>query len=351
MSDPSTFDLLALTEHCGCGAKLPADDLRDILSGVPHPSDPDLLVGLDTFDDGAVDRLRDDCLLVQSDDVFPPVASDPGVFGRIAAANALSDIYAMGGRPLTALALMSFPSKSLPLDVARDIIAGAAEKVAEAGASVVGGHTLDDPQLKFGLSVTGVVEPERMLTNAGAQTGDLLVLTKPIGTGLTIMAVKAGVARDAQREDVNRVMSTLNREAASAAVHAGAHAVTDVTGFALLGHAWQMAKASGVRMRLHAGKVPLLEGALEFASMGLVPGGAYANRRFLEGKVSLSDGLSLAQQDVLFDPQTSGGLLISLAPEAEEAFRRAFAQQPDSCCDVVGRIESGSGEPRILVET
>lgn len=350
MSDESTLDLLQLTEHCGCGAKLGAADLRELLSGVLRPCDPALVVGPGTFDDAAVYRLRDDCLLVQSVDFFPPVASEPKVFGRIAAANALSDIYAMGGRPLTALALMCFPSERLPLKVARDIIAGATEKLGECGVSVVGGHTLDEEQLKFGLSVMGVVEAGRMLTNARAQPGDVLVLTKPVGTGLTITAAKVGLASTAQRDEVNRVMSALNRSAALAALHVGAHAATDVTGFGLLGHSWELAKASGVRIRLSAEKVPLLAGALEFASMGLVPAGAYGNRHFLEGKVSVSTGLPLAQQDVLFDPQTSGGLLVSLPAGSESEFRLALGEQGESCCAVVGRVESGNEEPRILVE-
>jgi selenide,water dikinase len=343
-------DLLQLTEHCGCGAKLPAADLHEILSGLPASRDPRLLVGPATFDDAAVYRLRDDCLLVQTVDFFPPVASDPEVFGRIAAANALSDVYAMGGRPLTALALMCLPSKQVPLDVARAIVHGATEKLTEAGALLVGGHTLEDSQLKFGLSVTGLVEPGQILSNAGARSGDMLVLTKPLGTGLTITAAKAGLDPASLVEEANRWMSALNRAAAEAAVQSGAHAATDITGFGLLGHSWQMAKASGVRMRFHAGQVPLLESALEFASMGLVPASGYANRRFLDGRVCICEKTPLALQDVLFDPETSGGLLICLPAESVEKFRQAAAGQWECRCTVVGQVEEGDTEPRLLVE-
>ena len=346
----SSIDLLQLTEHCGCGAKLSATDLRDLLSALPQSHDPALLIGPDTFDDAAVYRLRDDCLVVQTVDFFPPMASDPHTFGRIAAANALSDVYAMGGRPLTALALMCLPSGQVPLGLARQVIEGAVEKLAEAHVSLVGGHTLEDPQLKFGLSVMGVVEPGRLLTNAGAEPGDLVVLTKPIGTGLTITAAKAGLATQAHVEEANRCMLALNRQAAQAAVEAGARAATDVTGFGLLGHAWQLAKASGVHLRFWRARVPVLAGALEFASMGLVPAGAYANRRFLEGRVRVSEDVPLAWQDVLFDPQTSGGLLVCLPAGAEPKFQKVMGRQEGCCCAVVGRIEAGDEEPRLTVQ-
>jgi len=350
MGTETSIDLLQLTEHCGCGAKLPAADLQNLLSGLPHPRDSALLIGPHTFDDGAVYRLSDDCLIVQTTDFFPPVASEARTFGCIAAANALSDIYAMGGRPLTAMALLCFPARQLPLSLAGDILTGALEKLDEAGVSLVGGHTLDDPQVKFGLSVMGVVEPEQTLTNAGAQPGDIVVLTKPIGTGLTITAAKAGLAAEEHVRDANRLMAALNREGARAALEAGAHAATDVTGFGLLGHSWQLAKASGVRMRLRAGEVPVLAGALEYASTGLVPAAAYANRRYLDGRVTFSQSVSLARQDVIFDPQTSGGLLVCLSADAETKFQRALGGQGDCSCAVVGHVEQGDVEPRLLVE-
>jgi selenide, water dikinase len=344
------LDLLQFAEHCGCSAKLPADALHHLLSGLPRACDARLVVGPDTYDDAAVYRLRDDLLLVQTADFFPPVASDAEDFGRIAAANALSDVYAMGGRPLTALALMCLPSKQVPLPLAQRIIHGAAEKLAEAEALLVGGHTVDDPQLKFGLSVTGVVNHEQLLSNAGARPGDLLVLTKPLGTGVTITAAKAGLAPANVIGEANRWMSALNRRAAEAAVQAGAHACTDVTGFGLLGHSWQMAEASGVRARFWAGKMPLLEGAMEFASMGLIPAGAYSNRRFLDGRTSISDRVPLALQDLLFDPQTSGGLLVCVSPDRLGDFQRAASGRSECCCTVVGQIESGDEEPRLIVE-
>jgi selenide,water dikinase len=349
MAVEGKFNLLQLTERCGCGAKLPAADLGELLSSLPHSRDPCLLVGPDTLDDGAVYRLTDDCLITQSVDFFPPVAAEPEVFGRIATANALSDIYAMGGTPLTALALMCFPS-GLPLQVAHRIITGALEKLTEAHVTLVGGHTLTDPQLKFGLSVTGLIESGQILTNAAAHPGDILVLTKPLGTGLTITAAKAGVAGEANIQEANRFMSALNSGAARAALEAGAHAATDVTGFGLLGHGWTVAKASRARIRFRAEAIPTLPGALEFASMGLVPAGAYANRQFLNNRARFSEGISLPRQDVLFDPQTSGGLLVSLPPENVERFREILIPLPDCCCPIVGEVEPGDEEPRILVE-
>ena len=350
MAGECHLDLLQLAEHCGCGAKYPAADLRELLSGVPCPHDPCLLIGPETFDDGAVYRLPNDCLIVQTLDFFPPVASRPEVYGRIAAANALSDVYAMGGRPVTAMALLCLPSRQVPLSAARGILTGALEKLTEAGAVLVGGHTLTDPQLKFGLAVTGLVEPGQILSNSGCKPGDLLLLTKPLGTGLTITAAKAGMAAEASVEQANRFMSALNARAAAAALAAGAHAATDVTGFGFLGHSWQMAKASGVRMRFRAENISLIAGALESASMGLVPAGAYANRRFLDGRVRICEKVPLALQDVLFDPQTSGGLLICLPAESVEKFRQAAAGQRECGSAVVGQIEEGDAEPRLLVE-
>jgi len=350
MTGEAVLDLLELTDRCGCGAKMPAARLRDLLGGVLGPPSPDLLVGPDTFDDAAVYRLRDDCLAVLTADFFPPVASDPFLYGRIAAANALSDVYAMGGRPVAALALLCFPSRRLPLEVGRRILAGAADALAEAGACLAGGHTLDDPDLRFGLAVTGLVEPGQVLTNAGARPGDVLVLTKPIGTGVMITAAKARLAPEVGVAQANRVMAALNRRAASAAIQAGARAATDVTGFSLLGHAWQMAKASGVRFRLRAGGVPTLEGAADVASMGLVPAGAYANREYLAGRAAVAADVPRALQDLLFDPQTSGGLLVSVPPAGVETFRRAFGEAADGAAAVVGRVEAGDEEPRLIVE-
>lgn len=350
MASEGQVDLLRMAEHCGCGAKLPAADLHDLLAGLAVRGDPRLLIGLETYDDGAVYRIKDDCLIVQSVDFFPPVASDPKVYGRIAAANALSDVYAMGGQPLTALALLCLPERDVPRSAARAILAGALEAICEAGAVLAGGHTLTDPQLKFGLSVTGIVEPGRILSNAGCRPGDLLVLTKPLGTGVTITAAKAGLAKPGSVDQANSVMSALNARASEAATTSGAHAATDITGFGLLGHSWQMAKASGVRMRFRAGEVPLIEGALEHASMGLVPAGAFANRRFLEQRVHLSQEVELALQDVLFDPQTSGGLLVSLPPEQWPQYQSALAGQGPCCCHVVGCVQEGDEEPRLIVE-
>ena len=336
--------------ECGCAAKVPASSLLSVLRNVDLPGSPAIVLGPETLDDAGVYRISDDQCLVQTIDYFPPVARDPYTYGQIAAANSLSDVYAMGGKPLTALAVVCFPSKTLEMEVLGQITQGAVDKLKEAGAVLLGGHSIVDPLVKYGLAVTGVVHPDRILDNAHASPGDALILTKPIGTGVTILGVKAGMADETQEAEANRCMSTLNRDASEIALGCGATSCTDVTGFGLLGHAIQTAAASGVSMEIWPDNVPKLAGALEFAGTGLLSAAAYANRDYVGDRVEFAEDVSLAEQDILFDPQTSGGLLVCCpADRAEETIRRARRSLSTSCA-IVGKVVEMRTGSRILVK-
>ena len=289
-------------------------DLSRALAALPHRSDPRLVVGRETFDDAGVFVLSDDLALVQTVDFFAPIVDDPYVFGQVAAANALSDVYAMGGEPLTALNIVGFPSGKLPLEVLTDILRGGQDKVHEAGALVVGGHTIIDEELKFGLAVTGRAHPKHLLTNAGARVGDRLVLTKPLGTGILATAAKQDrLSADAAAE-LYATMAALNRDASRAALALDVRCATDVTGFGLLGHALHIARGSGVTLRIRASEVPELRGAREAWRAGIRTGGAERNEQYLRERVDWSSS-SDADRALLIDPQTSGGLLVAV-PEA-----------------------------------
>jgi selenide,water dikinase len=286
---------------------------------------PDLLVGLDAPDDAAVYRLNDEQAVVATTDFFPPIVDDAYDFGAIAAANALSDVYAMGGEPLFALSLAGWP-EDLPRELLSEVLRGGAEKMREAGAIMVGGHTVTDAEPKYGLAVTGLVHPQRVLTKGGARPGDVLVLTKPIGTGLVTTAAKRDVADAQDLAAAVASMLRLNRGAARAAQQAGAHALTDVTGFGLLGHAYEMAERSGVGLRLVAARVPLLPGARRYAEARCFAGGLGRNQDYFGAHVTFGEGVDHFAQAVLFDPQTSGGLLAALAPERVDEFARVCAE-------------------------
>lgn len=291
--------------------------LSQILSVLPKKIDKNLLVGPETSDDAAVYRLSDDLAMIVTVDFFTPVVDDPYLFGQIAAANALSDVYAMGGRPLLALNVACFPN-CLPVEVISEIMRGGAEKVLEAGALTCGGHTVQDDEPKYGLAVVGLVHPDEVLSNATARPGDVLVLTKPLGTGIINTASKGGLAGEEVYRAAVEQMAALNRDAAACVKGVGAIACTDITGFGFLGHAAEMARASKVSLLINSQAVPILPGALDFAGMGLIPAGAYDNRRFLDAEVVFEDGVSQEVQDVLYDPQTSGGLLIAVDPAKAE---------------------------------
>ena len=272
--------------------------------------DSNVIVGLDRADDAGVYKVTDDIAIIQTVDFFTPIVDDPYWFGQIAAANALSDVYAMGGVPKTAMNLVAFPIKDMDISILRQIIQGGLDKMKEAGVVLIGGHSVEDKELKYGLSVTGFIHPDHVLLKQNLKPGDRLILTKPLGTGIINTAIKAGLASEKIIETVTRLMATLNRDAAEVMKHYPVHACTDITGFGLLGHVAEMVVDCGYGVEIQANKVPYLSESLEYAGMGLVPAGAYKNREFREQMVDISPSVDRFMQDVLFDPQTSGGLLI-----------------------------------------
>ncbi len=286
-----------------------------MLCGVPRVTNENVLVGFDTADDAGVYKLTPECALVQTVDFFTPIVDDPYTFGAIAAANALSDIYAMGARPVSALAIVAYPAK-LGVETLQQILTGGAEKMREAGCPIVGGHSINDPEIKFGFSVSGIVHPDRIWTNAGARPGDVLVFTKKLGTGIVQTALKRGIAQPDHVEASIASMQTLNRAAAEALAGLGVHACTDVTGFGLLGHLREVAQASGVSCEIEAAAVRFLPGAIEYARQGAIPGGLKNNRSFFECDVAGAGSLPDEILNLLYDPQTSGGLLAALSEDA-----------------------------------
>lgn len=288
-----------------------------MLPRVPRLNDANVLVGFDTNDDAGVYRISPECALVQTTDFFTPIVDDPFTFGAVAAANALSDVYAMGGRPITALSILCYPGKG-DLDDLEAILCGGAEKMIEAGCAVLGGHSVNDEEIKFGYAVTGLIHPDRILANTGATPGDVLVFTKAIGTGVISTALKRGIAKDEHVDGSIRSMLTLNRAACEAMLAAGAHGCTDVTGFGLLGHAREMALASKVTLEIDSASIEFLPGAMDYAARGAIPGGLNNNRAFVADCVLVKPGVDPTVLQLLYDPQTSGGLLISV-PEASAA--------------------------------
>ncbi|MDI6733251.1 MAG: selenide, water dikinase SelD [Planctomycetota bacterium] len=305
---------LTRTVHsAGCAAKLSPGNLSRALCGLPVKKDPNLLVGLDKPDDAGVYKLSDQIAIIQTVDFFPPIVDDPYLFGQIAATNALSDIYAMGGKPITAMNVVGFPSEKLPLDILRQILKGGLDKVHEADAVLVGGHTIDDVELKYGLSVTGIIHPKKIITNSTAQPGDKLILTKLIGTGVITTALKAGKVSQKSISAVIKSMSFLNREASLIIQKTGVNACTDVTGFSLIGHSYIMAVNSDVSIIIDHKAVPYFPKAQLLVREGFIPGGTYNNRKFYSPYITVREQVTTEALNLLFDPQTSGGLLISVS--------------------------------------
>lgn len=327
--------LTKLAPNCGCAAKVGPGTLAGVLGGLPKFCDPNLLVGTDTSDDAAVYRVSEDLALIQTLDFFTPVADDPYDFGQIAAANALSDVYAMGGVPKTALNIVAFP-KNMDVEILGEILRGGADKVMEAGAVLAGGHTIQDDTPKYGLSVTGFVDPKKFWKNYGAQTGDKLILTKPLGAGIINTAIKADLVSEKARAAVLASMKLLNRSACEVFREFEIHACTDVTGFGLGGHATEMAAASNRTIVIDTEKLPLLPDVEKYASMGLIPGGAYKNREFAN-KTGVKSSAALWREDTVFDPQTSGGLLAAVKeqdiPHIMEKLKAA-----DLHAEVIGKV-------------
>jgi selenide,water dikinase len=331
--------LTAYARCAGCAAKLGAADLTSALSAVPVHSDPRLIVGRETYDDAGVFVLSEDLALVQTVDFFAPIVDDPYLFGQIAATNALSDVYAMGGEPLTALNIVGFPAGKLPNQVLTDVLRGGQDKVHEAGAFVVGGHTIIDEELKYGLSVTGRVHPQRVLSNANARPGDRLILTKALGTGILATAGKRDMLGTTEADALYASMCTLNAKASQAAVQVGVRCATDVTGFSLLGHASHIARASNVTLVVEPARVPSLPGALDAWDAGIRTGGAERNETYLESKVQWGS-VSARVRALLVDPQTSGGLLVAV-PAARAAEYLSLVPEGVEIGEIVAKQKYG----------
>ena len=338
--------LTKLSRCAGCGAKVGAGVLARLLEGLQVHRDPNLLVGFDRSDDASVYRLSDELALVQTVDFFPPIADDPYLFGQIAAANALSDVYAMGGEPKLALNLMCVP-RDMPDEAVHRMLRGGYDKVYEAGCLITGGHSIFDDEPKYGLAVTGFVHPDRVLTNSGARPGDVLLLTKPLGVGVLSTAHKGGMASKEGMALAYQMMTTLNKAARDVLVKYRVHACTDVTGFSLLGHLLEMAQGSGLRAVVHADRVDVIPEALELARLGVLPEGMYRNRSFAAPWVDPGE-VPLHRQDVLYDPQTAGGLLAAVDPDDAEA---AWEELRDCVPSAqrIGEMAEWTGGARILL--
>jgi selenide,water dikinase len=347
MSNVSELRLTQLAKRAGCAAKHPPGFLLPLLGLLPPVADPNVLIGSSTADDAAIYRLSNDLALVLTTDFFTPIVDGARDFGQVAAANALSDVYAMGGKPLTALSIVGFP-EGLPATVLADILQGAADKATEAGIAIVGGHTIKSEEPIFGLAVVGTVRPDRVLANSGAQPGDVLVLTKPLGLGIISTAAKNGKDDAGAIADAIRVMTTLNRAAAETLAQFEVHALTDVTGFGLLGHLRNMTAASEVTARVWANQVPILPAARTYVAAGIAPGGTRANWRFLADWVEYEPDVTQEEQFLLCDAQTSGGLLAAIPESTSATVVQALTAAGTLAAAVVGRIEA-KGSGRILV--
>jgi selenide,water dikinase len=342
MSDaPVRVRLTQTAKRAGCAAKHPPGYLLPLLANLPKVDDPRVLVGSATADDAAVIALTPDRALVLTTDFFTPIVDDPFDFGQVAAANALSDVYAMGGRPISALGIVGFPDHDLPASVLAEILRGGALKAKEAGIDVVGGHTIKTDEPIYGLAVVGEVHPDRIVSNAGARAGDVLVLTKPLGIGVIATANKNDQDRLGAMPEAIRLMATLNEGACAAMLEVGVHAATDVTGFGLLGHLRNVGAASGLSARVRARDVPVLAAARTYVAEGIAPGGTHANWRFLNDWVSWAPEVTKDEQLLLADAQTSGGLLIAVAAERAGALVAALARHGTPCAAIVGEMLAG----------
>lgn len=329
--------LTTLTKTSGCAAKISASTLDKALKTLPKFFDPNLLVGFDTSDDACVYKLNDSTVIIQTVDFFPPMVDDPYTFGQVAAANALSDIYAMGGSPTLAMNLLCFPS-CLDSSIMHEILAGGYNKVAEAGAVIAGGHTIADSTPKYGLSVSGFAHPDEILTNSNSKTGDLIVLTKPLGIGIMNTASKAELLSEEKIREISNIMTTLNKYAKESTTGLKVNSCTDVTGFSLIGHSCEMAKGSNKTIELFSKDIPIIDGALNYASMGILPEGMYNNLDYLKDDFICSNEVKQEMIDVLLDPQTSGGLLLSM-PEKDALQYVSRMEEFTPHCRIIGQTK------------
>ncbi|EMR05950.1 Selenide, water dikinase [Bhargavaea cecembensis DSE10] len=345
----ASIKLTTLTKKGGCGCKIGPADLAGVLKELPAAvPDPNLLVGLDTSDDAGVYKLTDDLALVQTTDFFTPIVDDPYDFGQIAATNAISDIYAMGGKPVTALNIVAFPIGNLDKKILADILRGAADKMKEAGVTLVGGHSIDDQEPKYGLAVTGTIHPDKIRTNAGAKPGDKLILTKPIGVGIYTTALKRGLLSEEDIRDVTKVMTTLNKTAAETMDGYDVHATTDVTGFGLLGHATEMAQGSKTGLVIRSEDVPVLPRTHELAEQGAVPGGTKNNHAHVADSIAYPDSMDETGQWILCDAVTSGGLLAAVEGSQADGLLEALRKNGVDA-HIIGEVtEEHAGTIRVL---
>jgi len=336
-------DLLSMVENGGCSAKLSASQLDEVLKILPLPVDSNILVDIDTHDDAGVYRVNDDLALVLTTDFFPPVCSDPYEFGQIAAANSISDVYAMGGMPVVALNIMMFPSSMLPMEAYSDIIRGGYDKAAEAGLRIIGGHTIDDSTPKYGLAVVGYVHPDKVITNAGCKPGDALILTKPLGTGVILAGHRLRLTTDSNLYEALNLMKILNKNGAEVMKQYGIRGATDVTGFGLAGHAMKMAKASKVTISLKMSNVPLINGVYELIDQGCIPGATFRNLDYAGGNTEFVPGMDYNLKMAAFDAQTSGGLLMSVSKDIAEDVISVLHSEGLLSPSIIGSVEQFSG--------
>jgi len=337
-------------EKAGCASKIDQVFLKQVLKGLPSVDDPRVLVGVPAGDDAGIYDMGDGSALVQTVDVFTPSVDDPYTFGQVAAANSVSDIYAMGGTPMTAVSILGFPVRKIPDEAMKQILSGGIDKMNEAGAAVIGGHSINDSEIKAGFAVTGTINKDRVVTNAGARPGDVLVLTKPLGTGIVAFASQIGRADEASVKASAKSMTTLNKKAAELMVKFGAHACTDVTGFSLMGHLAEMALSSGVDVEVLWDNIPLFPGVLEYAAAGILPGAIERNKESCGQRIVADEALPQEMVDICYDAQTSGGLLIAIEQKDAEDFLKALHSEGVAAAAIVGKV-SGNGTGIVNIVT
>lgn len=347
----NTKKLTQLSSRCGCGGKFTPESLAKVLTHIEvkeEERDPNLIVGFDKSDDAGVYKISEDLALVQTVDFFTPVANDPYTFGQIAAANAISDVYAMGGKPLTALNLASFSANIGP-DILAEILKGGADKIREAGATIAGGHTITDEEIKYGVSVTGLVDPKKVVTNSGAKPGDLLILTKPLGAGVLTTALKIEFITDEEFQgEAAKVMATLNKIASEEMQKVGVNSCTDITGFGLIGHTYEMASGSDVEITIDSKKLPMMNKVMDLIKEYCLPSGAYTNEKYFEKWVHFGENISEQMRLALFDPQTSGGLMISVSEDKAQELLENINKRSEIKAEIVGQVHPKGTNKNII---
>jgi selenide,water dikinase len=338
------IDLLKMVENGGCSAKISPKQLEEILKYLPLPKDPNILVDIDTHDDAGVYRVNDELALVLTTDFFPPVCSDPYEFGEIAAANSISDVYAMGGDPVLALNIMMFPAAKLPMEAYAEILKGGFDKATEAGVRIIGGHTIDDYPPKYGLAVVGYIHPKKIITNAGIKAGESLILTKPIGTGVILAGHRLGMVSENDLAEAKRLMKLLNKSGAEVMKRSNIRGATDITGFGLAGHALKMAKASGVSIRINMRDVPLIGNSYSLIDDGCIPGVSFRNLDYAEKDIDFASDLDYNLKMIAFDAQTSGGLLMSVASKRVEAVLKDLRSAGLTSAAIIGEVTELQGK-------